>query len=1477
MVTAGIQSVIAQAMAVGRGQHDLALLQHQQEAAVAVGQLGQNVLCQLAFTGCHYHGAFCRVSAGKDQRVLLAIASPVIQHKAQAGLTHVYIIGLTFYHIVIDLRRAGNGEAAGTGQNTHAAARFGSIAAGDLATGHFHNALVNAHRAAILCVAANDLAAVHNNVAVTQHIHSRTAFYHFRADQLTAVHGKCIVIGAQDHRATNCSSIIEGGCIQRTTEQLKCAVVYADKGSAATLAAQELAVITAIGDIQRATIVGKQISSSVQSNGMTAQTKRQSLAVGIITAIQRKVAGKGNACILQQLVFCIEQGLERFGSGHLHEAHLLAAVVAQAFRLIRTDTMAMVGIKLQNTNATAQLQLLLLVHINQISHIGLGQLTLCSYRHHRAYANATAFQHQLFAAVAVPVIQHQIILRSGGAAQIHICAGIVKDSSATGKDRSLFTGVGADMHTGTVFGSRAAVDLAAAHGEAAVADCHIAADGCSTAGDLAAVHNHLTLIHIHRAASVALATDQLAAVHVEGIHQIAKVEHSAHIGGRRQIPLDRTTVNGAAVNVQRAHIGSHHIAGAGGIRLDGARSHTIGDIQHTGGAVGCQSAAICQGNGMTMQTQIHSFSVSKIGRIQRHILCEAKAQIAQRIVGAVLLCPALAKQLGIHADKARIGAAVALVAICAQAVGMVTFAHDHLLSEDDLTLAVDRKLQESTGVGKQFQVCLGQCAAFHGDHEHRAGLTLKTIDHQRAILSVALPAIQSNMTLGDARAARQIQAVSIDQGFTLQRHPLRVGAHIDTTAVTGSHAAGDGATADNQGAAVEVDITAITACGGAVSIHKTLGFTARNGAAADVNVKVSGNNRNITAAVTCFFAHTVAAGNHAALQIEGAFFVTADVTAIGFGSAIDDPTVRNGHHGGSGNIQVAAVIQCSTAGNRTAVHIHLAAAANMEVAAGACPTIGDQAAAQDHSAMDGHIAAGAGFIGFTILDGAAGHGQKYLTTGIDITAVTGFGFGVAAASGNNTAGNDDLRRAVSKDIAAHVAGIAIEDLTILQLKHSAAANEDISAVAALYLQCSLLILMSGLSSAAGDRTAVHTHRAAKIYRATGAVGPTAVGRSAGLRLRNTANDRAIVQVEIPLGVDHDHRAVGADHITAVQSTAIHIGVTVANPQNAALTGVTMTNQRSLLFRAGIHHYKLRSGALQRNHAAILGSVDLVAVEVNAHLHIGLQIGCAGQLQVGHHLIVTGARGEVIHLRPLIPGNSFLTVEALCLVGQEIIGALCNKHMGQLSCQVLNTDHPVINHRLRRNTLGAGNTGHIPNAGFLRGFQHQHHAIKGIGGIELDHIAARTLHEEQIAGDLQRHLLQRQSINDQAILVKDKTHKIHGVQLVDHLALCRAQRDLFSIQLETDMEQAIRLRLTGRHTCLRFSVIKLTVQVHINLVGRNFFNHVRRCIGGFTGSISCALGQHQRQHRRQNHHGCNNADNQAFVILAFLHVVSSCLC
>ena len=269
-------------------------------------------------------------------------------------------------------------------------------------------------------------------------------------------------------------------------------------------------------------------------------------------------------------------------------------------------------------------------------------------------------------------------------------------------------------------------------------------------------------------------------------------------------------------------------------------------------------------------------------------------------------------------------------------------------------------------------------------------------------------------------------------------------------------------------------------------------------------------------------------------------------------------------------------------------------------------------------------------------------------------------------------------------------------------------------------------------------------------------------------------------------------------------------------------------QSAGLLLAGVHDGQLCAGIEHGIATGVVGAVDALTVQVDTNLGI-LHLGRLRlQLDVVHQLVVTGGDRHLIGLRPLVPGDGFLTVLTFSLVSEHVVGTLIQEHMGHVACQVGNGIHAVHLHGISSNAHLAGQAGHIVDAGIFVGLQKDLHTVHALRGVQLDQRLCSRLHIELPAKLLQRHIVKVENIHDNAVFIKLKTHQVFDVDGVDQLSVRNLQRDFLAVQNETNVEITVAFRHTGRQAGFRLAVVFRSVYVPIQLIGRNL--RTGGCIG-----------------------------------------------
>ena len=407
----------------------------------------------------------------------------------------------------------------------------------------------------------------------------------------------------------------------------------------------------------------------------------------------------------------------------------------------------------------------------------------------------------------------------------------------------------------------------------------------------------------------------------------------------------------------------------------------------------------------------------------------------------------------------------------------------------------------------------------------------------------------------------------------------------------------------------------------------------------------------------------------------------------------------------------------------------------------------------------------------------------------------------------------------------------------------------------------------GRCLAVTDNTAVHADRACALHSAAQAVVPL-TGGCYKLGRGSTADDLTAVHIKEGVLLHlHNSTVELGHHVAAVQNTGVQMELTVTHPNDTALGRCHgVTHQTAGLCLAGIHQRQAGAGIVQRDHTGILLAMHLMAVQIQADLHIGFKAHLGDLCHIHHQLIVAGLTGQHIGSCPLAPGNGLVTMLALALMGEHIVGAVIQEDVEHLAVFVHNGVNTVIDDGGGLAAGLAGYAGHIVNAGVLIALQQDFHAHQSCRGVHLHHLAAHGLHIEAPAGCLIRQFPHIHNFGNEAFLVKFQTHEPHSVQLVDHLAVCGLHGDDLAILEHTDMEKAVTFGGTAGHTRLGLAVKFCSVQIPVDGIAlglsRSRGCHRRRSL------LGRAAQQHQTQHGSQQNDRAKNA-NQKRLCATFL--------
>ena len=381
--------------------------------------------------------------------------------------------------------------------------------------------------------------------------------------------------------------------------------------------------------------------------------------------------------------------------------------------------------------------------------------------------------------------------------------------------------------------------------------------------------------------------------------------------------------------------------------------------------------------------------------------------------------------------------------------------------------------------------------------------------------------------------------------------------------------------------------------------------------------------------------HCHTAIDEAAVHVHGAIdhkYIPGGTGCVALtGLGVDAEAAADGaavHGKGTVNVQVTCVLQGSAAGDGTAVHHHLGlGAANVQIAAV-----------------------------FFLIDRSAA---------INAVAVDGHGGG-----------------AVHVDVAAQGTGTAVSDHAAVKLYGGAGGNKEIAAHAAgegglaAGVGCGSLGIAAFNDAVGHDKLAGH-------QQGTAQTGRILVVGNIIVRIGCAADDLTAQHIEIGGGGDIQGNTVGfGGSIAGIQRALVQIQLTGIQ-EYAGTVGalVTVGGQLAVALLTGIHDGKNATALADGIDARILSTVDRFAVQINTDILIFGVDGLGGfHGHIVHQLIVTGAEGHSVCMEPLTPLHGLFAVLAIALVIEHKRGAVINKHMGQLSCHVLDDVDTVTLHR-----------------------------------------------------------------------------------------------------------------------------------------------------------------------------------------------------
>ena len=432
----------------------------------------------------------------------------------------------------------------------------------------------------------------------------------------------------------------------------------------------------------------------------------------------------------------------------------------------------------------------------------------------------------------------------------------------------------------------------------------------------------------------------------------------------------------------------------------------------------------------------------------------------------------------------------------------------------------------------------------------------------------------------------------------------------------------------------------------------------------------------------------------------------------------------------------------------------------------------------------------------------------------------------------------------------------------MHLKLRTGGQVDIAAQATVVGLGAVLIANEGGCLTVFDNAVMHHELTGNIHSAACAAFISA-GGCVSHALCLTANDLAAVHIEEAILGNADGSTAGVNNLGGIDGAAVQRQCAVTHHDTHTHGAVAGGCDHTGLGLAGVHNGQLDTGVVHDQHAGAGRGLHTVAVQIQADLSVLREAGLALGFHIGHQLIMAGVLGQGLGIGPLVPGNRFLTVLALSLVGEHIVGALTQINMGDVAIQVGNGHHAVVLDGFSHATDLAGLAGHIPNTVGIQLLQHHGHTVKILRGVGLDHGLGRALHEEAPCHLLQGHLTQQEHIGDETVFIILQAHELLMIHGVDSFSVHCLQRQDLAIMEKPNMEIPIALGLTGGHTGLGLTGILLHIQVPVELVG---LHGVFRGGHGGLGSLSAgALCQHQAQHHGQNDHSRNDPNEQRFLV------------
>ena len=591
------------------------------------------------------------------------------------------------------------------------------------------------------------------------------------------------------------------------------------------------------------------------------------------------------------------------------------------------------------------------------------------------------------------------------------------------------------------------------------------------------------------------------------------------------------------------------------------------------------------------------------------------------------------------------------------------------------------------------------------------------------------------------------------------------------------------------------------------------------------------------------------------------------VVAVG---AVGDLSRAADAHGCGLGIGVAGVGDGQTALDVTATdaqltvdHVDVMMVCGVLELAGGC-IVGN--AATDRAAVDGQRAGAVDVAGvatgLTTGNGTAVDGDRNLAGAVDVAAHTAVAADVAAGDGAAVDGHGG--RAVGCDVAAIAACLTATDGAAVHFELGAGGQVDIAAQTTVVGLGAILIGNDGGGRAVFDDAVVHDELAGNIHSAACAAFKGAGGLVA-LALSLAADDLAAVHVEeLTLG-NADRAAAGVHNIGSVDGAATDGQRTVLDHDGHAHVAHTVGSDGAGLVIAGVHDGHLDAGLVHDDDTAVICAIDTVAVQIQADLGILADAGLRLGLDIGLQLVVTAVGGHCILSGPLAPGNGLVTMLAEAVVVEHIVGTVVNEDMGDVAFQVSDHHDLIHLHCLGHAALVAGLAGHIPNTVGVKALQHNFHTLEVDGGVELDDGTGSALHVEAPADLLQGQLVEQLNTGNKTVFIDLQTHDLLVVDGIDELPLCHLQGNDLTLVEEADMEIAIALGHTGRHARFGLAGIFLPIQVPVNIIGLRLVaagggRRAGRCRG-----TTRALGQHQRQRRKQHDDSRNDTDDQSFFV------------